>query len=79
MQVITIKLSTVGEVEKFVDIVNKVPFEVDLSTGRFTVNAKSLMGVYSLDLNQPLKVIMFCDECCSLIKELAIFEPKQDT
>ena len=77
MQVITIKLSTVEEVEKFVDIVNKAPFEVDVSTGRFTVNAKSLMGVYSLDLNQPLKVIMFCDECCSLIKELEVFEQKQ--
>lgn len=71
-----IRLSTVGEVEKFVDIVNKAPYDVDLATSRYTVNAKSLMGVYSLDLSQPLKVIMFGDDCQKLCKELQIFEDK---
>lgn len=78
MQVMEISLSTVDQVEKFVNIVNKAPFDVNLATSRYTVNAKSLMGVYSLDLSQPLRVIMFCEgeECCGLSKELEAFQKK---
>lgn len=76
MQVMNIRLSTVDQVEKFVNIVNKAPYDVDLATSRYTVNAKSLMGVYSLDLSQPLKVIMFGDDCCELCKELEAFQEK---
>lgn len=76
MQVMNIRLSTVGEVEKFVNIVSQAPYDVDLATDRYTVNAKSLMGVYSLDLSQPLKVIMFGDDCEKLCCELKAFEKK---
>lgn len=76
MQVMTIRLATVDQVELFVNMVNKVPYDVDLATDRYTVNAKSIMGVYSLDLSQPLKVIMFGDDCCDLCEELKVFQQK---
>ena len=40
---------------------------------RYTINTKSLLGIYSLDLNRPLQVVMYSDDCEELKKELAEF------
>ena len=73
MQVVTISLSQVDEVRQFADLVNKFPFNVDLVSGRHTVNAKSLLGIYSLDLSRPLNVLIYSDDCEKLKAELAAF------
>lgn len=51
-----IMLRTVSDVKEFVHIVNDSPYEIDLSSGRYLVDAKSIMGIFSLDLTQPLTV-----------------------
>ena len=43
-------------------VVGKYPFSVDLSEGRYLVDAKSLMGIFSLDLLQPIKLIAEKDD-----------------
>ncbi len=63
MQAVTICLSQVDEVRKFVDLVSGCPFDVDVVSGRYTVNAKSMLGIYSLDLSRPLKVLIYSDDC----------------
>ena len=45
----------------FVDAMSKVESEVDVSSGRYTVNAKSILGVLSLDLGQALDVVLNSD------------------
>ena len=47
---------------KLVSVVEKYPFSVDLSEGRYLVDAKSLMGIFSLDLLQPIKLIAEKDD-----------------
>ena len=44
------------------------PFDVDLTSGRYVVDAKSIMGIFSLDLSSPIKVEIFSDECDELLK-----------
>ena len=50
MKTVDIKLSSIEDVRKFVDIVSKYDIDIDLSSGRYIVDAKSIMGIFSLDL-----------------------------
>ena len=58
MKKVNIKLSTIEDVRSFVNIVTAYTGEVDLSSGRYVVDAKSIMGIFSLDLMSPIKVIV---------------------
>ena len=51
-----IQLTTVERVKDFVDTVSEFNFEVDLISGRYHVNGKSIMGIFSLDLTQGLRL-----------------------
>lgn len=73
MEAVTVSLTQVNQVQQFVSLVSKVPYDVDMVSGRYTINAKSLLGIYSLDLNRPLRVVMYSDDCEELKKELAEF------
>ena len=73
MEAVTVSLTQVNQVQQFVNVVGKVPYDVDMVSGRYTINAKSLLGIYSLDLNRPLRVVMYSDDCEELKKELAEF------
>jgi phosphotransferase system HPr-like phosphotransfer protein len=73
MEALTISLTQVSQVQQFVNTVNKYPFDVDMVSGRYTINAKSLLGIYSLDLNRPLQVLIYSDDCEDLKAELREF------
>jgi len=57
-----IKLSTVEQIRSFIDKVERYNFPVDLKEGRYIVDAKSIMGIFSLDLLQPITLIAETDE-----------------
>ena len=57
-----IKLTTIADVYELVAIVTKHNGEVDLSQGRYIVNAESIMGIFSLDLRQPVTMIVRGDD-----------------
>ena len=54
MKTVTIRLSLVENVNKFVNIVGHYPFDMDLRAGRHVVDAKSILGIVSLDLSRPI-------------------------
>ena len=54
MASVTIRLNSIGEVKEFNRIAATVPGDVDLHSGRYCVDAKSIMGIFSLDLSKPL-------------------------
>jgi len=56
MKTFDILLSSINDIKAFVNIVNKYEFDVDLTSGRYVVDAKSIMGIFSLDLSKPIKV-----------------------
>ena len=51
-----IRLSTIQEVKDFVALCSDCNFDIHLLTDRYTVNAKSIMGIFSLDLGKPIEV-----------------------
>lgn len=58
---ITIILDKITDVKDFVNLVSKCSDDVTVGSGRFIVNAKSLLGLMSLDLSKPLKVEFYGD------------------
>ncbi len=70
MRNFTVKLKSINEVKEFVQIVNDFPYEVDLTSGRYVVDAKSIMGIFSLDLSQDIDVSIHDDDCDDLVQAL---------
>ena len=56
MKTVFIRLSTIQDVRDFVNIVTSYNGEIDLSSGRYIVDGKSIMGIFSLDLLSPIKL-----------------------
>ncbi|MBE7034506.1 MAG: HPr family phosphocarrier protein [Ruminococcaceae bacterium] len=73
MKTLTIALASINDVKSFVNIVSKYDFDVDLSSGRYVVDAKSIMGIFSLDLTKPIKVEVHSDNADAFIGELKPF------
>ena len=70
MKTVDIKLSSSEDVRKFVDIVSKYDIDIDLSSGRYIVDAKSIMGIFSLDLLKPIKLTAHSDNTDELFAEI---------
>ena len=70
MKTVDIKLSSIEDVRKFVDIVSKYDIDIDLSSGRYIVDAKSILGIFSLDLLKPIKLTAHSDNTDELFAEI---------
>ena len=56
MRTINIRFHSIGDVKEFSNIINQVEDGVTLFDGLYTVNAKSVMGIYSIRLSEPLEL-----------------------
>ena len=54
MEHVRISLNSIDKVKSFVNNVGKYPNDFDLVSGRYVIDAKSIMGIFSLDLSKPL-------------------------
>ncbi len=70
MKTATIMLSSIEDVKNFVNLVSKCDFDVDLVSGRYVVDAKSIMGIFSLDLSKPIEMQVHSDNCDAFMEEL---------
>lgn len=73
MKSVMIRLSLVENVNKFVNVVSRYPFEMDLRAGRHVVDAKSILGIFSLDLSRPITLDIYSDDCEKLLEEIKPF------
>jgi len=70
MKTVNIKLSMAENVKRFVNIVSKYPYEIDIRSGRHVVDAKSILGIFSLDLSKPVTVEIYSDDCDDFLEEI---------
>ena len=59
MKSLNISLSSLDKIKNFVGIVSNLDSEIDLISGRYVVNAKSIMGVLSLDLSKDIQMNIY--------------------
>ena len=74
MKTFDLLLSSINDVKDFVNIVSKYDFDVDLTSGRYVVDAKSIMGIFSLDLSKPINLNVHA-EGSSLDEVLKVLAP----
>ena len=71
MNEFNIKLDSVEKVKEFVKITNKIPSDMDLIVGRYIIDAKSIMGIFSIDLTRTLCLKIHSDNAeCEEIKDM---------
>lgn len=66
-------LKTINDVKAFVNSVAKYDFDVDLLSGRYAVDAKSIMGIFSLDLSKAITMEVHSDDCQNFLNEIKPF------
>lgn len=54
MKTIHISLNSIDKVKSFVNTLSKFDTDFDLVSGRYVIDAKSIMGIFSLDLSKPI-------------------------
>ncbi len=69
-------LSSVQDVRDFVNLVVLIDYEVDLAQGRYLIDAKSIMGIFSLDLLSPITVIAHTDYADDFFSKIEKFAAK---
>ncbi len=62
MKKVMINLSESSQIKSFVNLINKYPFDLDLRSGRYLVDAKSILGIFSLDLSKPVELEILSDD-----------------
>ena len=63
-----IKLDMIKDIQDFLNEANKIKEDVDLVKGRYVIDAKSAMGVFTLDLSSPVKL-------CIHSTDISLLEP----
>lgn len=56
MKTVQISLNSIDKVKSFVNEITKYDFDFDLISGRYVIDAKSIMGIFSLDLSKPIQL-----------------------
>lgn len=68
-------LNTIESVKEFVSIISKHDIDMDLVSGRYIVDAKSIMGIFSMNLSNPLELRIHRDaeEAAEILDELQAY------
>ena len=75
MKTVQISLNSIDKVKSFVNDLTRFNTDFDLVSGRYVVDAKSIMGIFSLDLSKPIDLNIQADEGEELDKILTTLAP----
>ena len=73
MRTVQININSIDKVKTFVNAVTAYDAEFDLVSGRFVIDAKSIMGIFSLDLSKPLTLKIYNDDNEQILESLKPF------
>ncbi len=61
MKTVQISLNSIDKVKSFVNTISQYDYDFDLISGRYVIDAKSIMGIFSLDLSKPIDLTIYTD------------------
>ena len=73
MKTIQISLNSIDRVKSFVNDITKFDYDFDLVSGRYVIDAKSIMGIFSLDLSKPIDLNIHAEDNAEDV--LAVIKP----
>lgn len=59
---VTVYLNDFMKVKNFTQVVSKFESDIDMVRGRYVIDAKSIVGIYTLDLSEPIDVVLNSDD-----------------
>ncbi len=74
MQAVKVSLNSIDKVKSFVNDISGFSAEFDLVSGRYVIDAKSIMGIFSLDISKPIDMNIHTEseeEAAEIMKALA--------
>ena len=69
MKTVQISLNSIDKVKSFVNDITKFNYDFDLVSGRYVIDAKSIMGIFSLDLSKPIDLSIHAEDDIDTILE----------
>jgi len=73
MKTVQISLNSIDKVKSFVNDITKFEYDFDLISGRYVIDAKSIMGIFSLDLSKPIDLNIHAED--NIEKILEVLKP----
>ncbi len=70
MKTVQISLNSIDKVKSFVNDITKFDCDFDLVSGRYVIDAKSIMGIFSLDLSKPIDLNIHAQESMDEVMEV---------
>lgn len=70
MKTVKISLNSIDKVKSFVNDLTKFDTDFDLISGRYVIDAKSIMGIFSLDLMNPIQLNAYAEDTDALMADL---------
>ena len=67
MKTVQISLNSIDKVKSFVNEITKFDYDFDLGSGRYVIDAKSIMGIFSLDLSKPIDLNIHAEDDSDVI------------
>ena len=61
MKTVQISLNSIDKVKSFVNAITQYEYDFDLISGRYDIDAKSIMGIFSLDLSKPIDLAIHAE------------------
>lgn len=62
MKTVQISLNSIDKVKSFVNAITQFEFDFDLVSGRYVIDAKSIMGIFSLNLSKPIELVIHAED-----------------
>ena len=66
-------MKAIDDVKNFVNTIMRFDFDIDLVSGRYAIDAKSIMGIFSLDLSKPIELRAYTDDAEKLFDAIDQF------
>ena len=73
MKTVMISLNSIDKVKSFVNDISRFDYDFDLVSGRYVIDAKSIIGIFSLDLSKPIELNIHAGEGAEDV--LAVLKP----
>ena len=73
MRTVDIKFSSIDDIRTLVDAVTACDYDVELSSGSYTIDAKSIMGIFGLDLSKPVQLTAYGEDTDYLFEKINTF------
>ena len=70
MKTVQISLNSIDKVKSFVNDIKKFDYDFDLVSGRYVIDAKSIMGIFSLDLSKPIDLNIHAEDSADDVMDI---------